>query len=171
MLRLSLGLRRGGLHRLVQPVARRSLVSSMQQERSLAGAAAKGPPPGFEEMDDDMDVPGPRMSESEVAAFRAEHQITLHGAPRELETTPIQHFEDLLKTGVDEEVDELPSMVTKFLRKYECLTPIQAQSLPISLAGRDLIGVAQTGSGKTMGFLIPVRQCTCGRGRVAGGGG
>ena len=66
MHRLSLALRRGGLHRLVQPIARRSLVSSMRQERNLAGAASnantQGPPPGFEEMDDDMDVPGPRIS-------------------------------------------------------------------------------------------------------------
>src|SRR4030081_4103069 len=33
-------------------------------------------------------------------------------------------------------------------------TPIQAQTLPIALAGRDVAGQAQTGTGKTAAFLI-----------------
>lgn len=37
-------------------------------------------------------------------------------------------------------------------------TPIQAQSLPVSLAGRDLAGQAQTGTGKTVAFLLTVIQ-------------
>ncbi len=35
-------------------------------------------------------------------------------------------------------------------------TPIQAKSLPLALAGRDVAGQAQTGSGKTVAFLIPL---------------
>jgi len=35
-------------------------------------------------------------------------------------------------------------------------TPIQTQSLPILLAGRDLVGQARTGSGKTLAFAIPM---------------
>ncbi|MCA1725285.1 MAG: DEAD/DEAH box helicase, partial [Thermomicrobia bacterium] len=35
-------------------------------------------------------------------------------------------------------------------------TPIQAQSLPILLTGRDLVGQARTGSGKTLAFAIPM---------------
>lgn len=35
-------------------------------------------------------------------------------------------------------------------------TPIQAQCLPVAMAGRDIIGVAQTGSGKTLAFLLPL---------------
>lgn len=34
-------------------------------------------------------------------------------------------------------------------------TPIQAQSWPIALQGRDIVAIAKTGSGKTLGYLIP----------------
>jgi len=37
---------------------------------------------------------------------------------------------------------------------YEAMTPIQAASLPLALAGRDLIAQAKTGSGKTAAFAL-----------------
>ena len=39
---------------------------------------------------------------------------------------------------------------------YTHPTPIQAQAIPLALAGRDLIGLAQTGTGKTAGFTLPI---------------
>ncbi|KAL3480268.1 hypothetical protein BJX99DRAFT_254858 [Aspergillus californicus] len=39
---------------------------------------------------------------------------------------------------------------------FDSLTSIQAQAIPSIMAGRDVIGVAKTGSGKTMAFLIPM---------------
>ncbi len=41
---------------------------------------------------------------------------------------------------------------------YTHPTPIQQQAIPLALAGRDLIGLAQTGTGKTAGFTLPIVQ-------------
>ncbi|HZE09662.1 MAG TPA: DEAD/DEAH box helicase [Gemmatimonadaceae bacterium] len=39
---------------------------------------------------------------------------------------------------------------------YTHPTPIQQQAIPLALAGRDLIGLAHTGTGKTAGFTLPI---------------
>ncbi len=41
---------------------------------------------------------------------------------------------------------------------YESMTPIQAKAIPIVLEGRDVMGAAQTGTGKTAAFSIPLLQ-------------
>ena len=46
------------------------------------------------------------------------------------------------------------------MRFTEC-TPIQEQSIPPLLEGRDLIGIAQTGTGKTAAYLLPVLNRLC----------
>jgi ATP-dependent RNA helicase RhlE len=50
---------------------------------------------------------------------------------------------------------------------YTSATPIQAQAIPHVLAGRDLLAVAQTGTGKTAAFALPILQLLAGR-RPAG---
>ena len=41
---------------------------------------------------------------------------------------------------------------------YEEPTPIQAQAIPLILKGRDVLGIAQTGTGKTAAFALPILQ-------------
>ena len=41
---------------------------------------------------------------------------------------------------------------------YPTMTPIQAKAIPLVLAGRDVMGAAQTGTGKTAAFSIPLLQ-------------
>ena len=39
---------------------------------------------------------------------------------------------------------------------FKTPTPIQSKSIPISLMGKDILGTAQTGTGKTLAFTIPM---------------
>ena len=51
---------------------------------------------------------------------------------------------------------------------YDVPTPIQAQAIPAVLSGHDLMAGAQTGTGKTAGFTLPILQKLDGRGPVPG---
>ncbi|PKY42662.1 P-loop containing nucleoside triphosphate hydrolase protein [Rhizophagus irregularis] len=52
----------------------------------------------------------------------------------------------------------LPAACLQIIKKlnFEKPTPIQSQAIPAIMAGRDVIGVAKTGSGKTIAFLLPM---------------
>ncbi|SAM77425.1 related to RNA helicase [Ustilago bromivora] len=52
----------------------------------------------------------------------------------------------------------LPASALDVIKKlgYAAPTPIQSQAVPAIMSGRDIIGVAKTGSGKTMAFLLPM---------------
>ena len=48
---------------------------------------------------------------------------------------------------------------------YDTPTPIQEQAIPFALQGRDILGIAQTGTGKTAAFTLPMLS-TLERGRA-----
>ncbi|MDX1389477.1 MAG: DEAD/DEAH box helicase [Acidobacteriota bacterium] len=47
---------------------------------------------------------------------------------------------------------------------YDEPTPIQDKAIPVLMGGSDLLGIAQTGTGKTLAFLLPILQQVDGRG-------
>jgi ATP-dependent RNA helicase RhlE len=42
---------------------------------------------------------------------------------------------------------------------YSSPTPIQLRTIPAILEGRDVLGLAQTGTGKTAAFVLPILEC------------
>ena len=58
-----------------------------------------------------------------------------------------------------EEMNLAPELLRAVKEKgYTEATPIQVQAIPVGLEGRDVVGSAQTGTGKTAAFLLPILQ-------------
>ncbi|CAF1096454.1 unnamed protein product [Adineta ricciae] len=75
--------------------------------------------------------------------FYTQNEMTIRGfAPK-----PILSFDEI----------QFPSSIQNVIRQlgYVRPTPIQSQAWPILLSGSDLVGIAQTGSGKTLSFMLP----------------
>ena len=101
-------------------------------------------------------------SEAMVTGWRPPRHI------REMDEAARQEIRD--KWHILVEGDDIPPPIKSFkdMRFPECVlnalrdkgikkpTPIQIQGIPALLAGRDLIGIAFTGSGKTLVFTLPV---------------
>ncbi|OPJ88185.1 probable ATP-dependent RNA helicase DDX46 [Patagioenas fasciata] len=87
-----------------------------------------------------------KMTQEEVNVYRLEMEgITVKGkgCPKPIKTW--------VQCGIS-------MKILTALKKhgYEKPTPIQAQAIPAIMNGRDLIGIAKTGSGKTIAFLLPM---------------
>ena len=82
--------------------------------------------------------------DGEVSDWRYDHRIKVTGprAPK-----PVTSFLEAA----------FPEFITAELEAtgFERPTPIQSQSWPVALSGRDMIGLASTGSGKTLCFALP----------------
>lgn len=77
-------------------------------------------------------------------AYRRKHEITVTG---DNVPPPYTTFED---TGFPSE------LLREVLQAgFTAPTPIQAQSWPVAIQSRDIVAIAKTGSGKTLGYLIP----------------
>ncbi|XP_058852556.1 probable ATP-dependent RNA helicase DDX46 isoform X2 [Acipenser ruthenus] len=87
-----------------------------------------------------------RMSPEDVHVYRLELEgITVKGkgCPKPIKTW--------VQCGISMKI---LSALKK--QNYDKPTPIQAQAIPAIMCGRDLIGIAKTGSGKTIAFLLPM---------------
>ncbi|KAI3785800.1 hypothetical protein L1987_44925 [Smallanthus sonchifolius] len=84
------------------------------------------------------------MTDHEVAIYRGRREITVEGndVPK-----PVRMFHEAGFPGYCLEV------ISRL--GFHEPTPIQSQGWPMALKGRDLIGIAETGSGKTLSYLLP----------------
>ncbi|AAZ12919.1 ATP-dependent DEAD/H RNA helicase, putative [Trypanosoma brucei gambiense DAL972] len=88
--------------------------------------------------------PQERCSDEEVAQYMRDNHITIYG---DSVPQPMLKFSDLVAPDtIHQAFIDLG---------YKSPTPIQSIAWPILLNSRDLVGVAKTGSGKTMGFMVP----------------
>eukprot|EP00066_Takifugu_rubripes_P012727 XP_011601993.1 PREDICTED: probable ATP-dependent RNA helicase DDX17 [Takifugu rubripes] len=85
-----------------------------------------------------------RMSQSELEDYRRKKEITIRGSgcPKPIIKFHQAHFPQYVMDVLLEQNFKEP-------------TPIQAQGFPLALSGRDMVGIAQTGSGKTLSYLLP----------------
>ncbi|XP_016124897.1 probable ATP-dependent RNA helicase DDX5 isoform X1 [Sinocyclocheilus grahami] len=85
-----------------------------------------------------------RRSPQDVEHYRRSKEITVKGrdCPK-----PIVKFHEA----------NFPNYVMDVISKQNWTdpTPIQAQGWPVALSGKDMVGIAQTGSGKTLSYLLP----------------
>ena len=83
-------------------------------------------------------------SQAEVDAFRKENNITIQGTeiPRPVHTFDEAGFPGYVMNEVKAQGFAKP-------------TAIQSQGWPMSLSGRDVVGIAETGSGKTLTYTLP----------------
>ncbi|AWP18572.1 putative RNA-dependent helicase p72 (DEAD-box protein p72) (DEAD-box protein 17) [Scophthalmus maximus] len=85
-----------------------------------------------------------RMSQYDVEEYRQKKEITVRGSgcPKPVTNFHQAHF---------------PQYVMDVLmqQNFKEPTAIQAQGFPLALSGRDMVGIAQTGSGKTLSYLLP----------------
>ncbi|XP_074597509.1 putative ATP-dependent RNA helicase DDX43 [Brevipalpus obovatus] len=92
------------------------------------------------------------MTEEEVEAFREQNnKITVshfNENDARILPKPIVKFEHAF-----EDHPEILEEIKK--QKFQTPSPIQSQAWPILLQGYDLIGIAQTGTGKTLAYLLP----------------
>ncbi|XP_072029188.1 probable ATP-dependent RNA helicase DDX23 isoform X2 [Amphiura filiformis] len=85
------------------------------------------------------------MCERDWRIFREDYNISTKGGRI---PNPIRYWKEAgLPQHILDVIDKL---------EYKDPTPIQRQAIPIGLQNRDVIGVAETGSGKTAAFLIPL---------------
>lgn len=119
---------------------------SAEQINVIATIAASTPIPNGNSSDSYTEDPNlTALPQAEIDQFLAENFITITD-PNSTSFRPITKFDYL---PITDSAQRAP------FRDFKAPTPIQAAAWPFLLAGRDVIGVAETGSGKTMAFAVP----------------
>lgn len=85
------------------------------------------------------------IPEDEIKEFLTKQEISITD-PLGANLRPVVHFSHLPTSTLTSK---------KPFASFVAPTPIQAASWPFALSGRDVIGIAETGSGKTMAFAVP----------------
>ncbi|RGP67511.1 ATP-dependent rna helicase dbp3 [Fusarium longipes] len=96
------------------------------------------------------------VPQAEIDEFLTKNEIHITDPKTETITLrPVLEFHQLPATNL---LEKKPSPFAN----YKAPTPIQSASWPFTLSGRDAIGVAETGSGKTMAFALPCVEAVSG---------
>ncbi|KAL8199190.1 UNVERIFIED_CONTAM: DEAD (Asp-Glu-Ala-Asp) box polypeptide 52 [Gekko kuhli] len=90
-----------------------------------------------------------RARRENVNHFRNQHKIYIQGTDL---PEPIATFEQLR----DQYKIHPKIMQNIEAAKFQCPTPVQMQTIPVMLHGRELLACAPTGSGKTLAFSVPI---------------
>lgn len=111
---------------------------------------AKEPPviKGFYEEHDEVK----RMAPEEVQKFRTDNNNIVISHFRETDESPLPNPAPTFEHSFHNHPDIL-AVIRK--QGFEKPSPIQTQAWPVLLQGKDLIGIAQTGTGKTLAYLLP----------------
>jgi len=107
---------------------------------------------------EDWTKPLPRNERMEEELFGTDHAPSGINFDR-YEDIPVEATGTDVPKGIDsfEDVDLTPIIKANIeSAHYTCPTPVQKNSIPVILAKRDLMSCAQTGSGKTAAFLLPI---------------
>ncbi|XP_018567786.1 ATP-dependent RNA helicase dbp2 [Anoplophora glabripennis] len=134
--------------------------------RNTAGSSLRKPRwdmSRLEPFKKDFYIPHPSVTDRpyyEIEEWRRNKEISLKGKSI---PEPVLNFEEA----------GFPDYVMTELRKmgFKNPTPIQSQGWPIALSGRDMVGIASTGSGKTLSYILPAIVHINNQGRLQRGDG
>lgn len=150
--------------RMDRKIRRAALTEAFEAQNATAAASTQAAPITSPEA-----APENETALAATSTEAATEAVTTEAVPTE--ATATQHSAEVAapaEDAPDQAIEELSGFASLELSEplsravsaigFETPTPIQARAIPFLLAGRDLIGQAQTGTGKTAAFALPLIQ-------------